>query len=581
MTKRRPLMVVFFCLCERGKPFYNEQMKIETAIASGSASFKIKTIPFDKIPHQTRVFLDFQNNSGDLRAFYPGKNKSLKEYSEEVLANFKIDRNQLSDALREECACYGGEAKTLENIELLRDEKCVAVVTGQQAGLFSGPIFTIYKALSAIKQANNLRDRGMKAVPVFWIASEDHDIDEANRTSILGQDGEITTITNSPEDFNENTPVEFIRLGKDIDKAVRELMRNLPKTEFTREIEECLTELYNPDETYSSAFAKLILRLLGQFGLILVCPMNRGLRELCSPIFTAAIEKRMEINTALHKRNQELADAGYHSQVMVGEDFFPLFYLDENNQRNALRLDLDTNKIKSIHTDQVIEADELIEVAKKTPGRLSPNALMRSVLQDYLFPTVCYFGGSAEIAYFAQNQVIYEILDRPVTQFRHRASFTIIDRKGSRNLDRYELDFEQIFQHKEEILAEIIEEFISKDTAETFDQVERSVAEQLNLLEAQLSVSEPTLSDNLSNRRRKILWHLETLRKKFHRAETFKNEVLKRRIDYLTTSLYPENGLQERTMNIFYFLNHYGFNFIDWLYEAIDPDEREHQVMYL
>ncbi|MGI8544018.1 MAG: bacillithiol biosynthesis cysteine-adding enzyme BshC [Aridibacter sp.] len=540
-----------------------------------------KLLSFAEIPGQSKLFIDYQNNSGQIENFYPSKNKGFAKIAEDVLANYKIDRNRLCDILLEKNIEYKVGEKTLGNINKLRGEDCVAIIAGQQAGLFSGAMYTIYKALSAVKLAEELTIQGIKAVPLFWIASEDHDFDEANKTFVIDEAGNLNTITNKTESIKEHTPVAYIELGENIPKTIDDYFDSLPHTEFTDEIKQLLTETYQADESYSSAFARLILKLFGEYGIILICPMNEGLRQLCTPIFNEAIEKHEVMTRELLKRNEQLEEKGYHTQVLVPEDFFPFFYIDKDNKRNALRFDKETNLVNSLYSDISFTKADLLEIAKNSPQQLSPNVLMRSVVQDFLFPTVCYYGGSAEIAYFAQNEVIYKILNRPVTHFRHRSSFTIVDPKSQRTLDKYDLQFKDVFRGVENLLAEVIEKFIAENTAETFAEVEETINVQLNELDKMLRESDPTLSDNLANRRRKILWHIETLRKKFHRAETFKNDVLHRRIEYAINLLYPRCALQERTMNVFYFLNLYGENFIDWIYQAIDSDEKEHQILFL
>jgi uncharacterized protein YllA (UPF0747 family) len=202
-------------------------------------------------------------------------------------------------------------------------------------------------------------------------------------------------------------------------------------------------------------------------------------------------------------------------------------------------------------------------------------------VQDNLLPTLAYFGGAAEIAYFAQNSAIYKILNRPATPIRHRASFTVVQRKHARTLEKYELKFAELFDGKEKVSARIVEKFISNETAETFAEVEEIINAQLNRLDKSLTEIEPTLSANLANRRKKIIWHIGALRKKYHQAEIRKNEIVRRRIENLFTALLPNDALQERTLNVVTFLNLFGTNFIDWIYEAIETDEKDHKILYL
>ncbi|MFV0387444.1 MAG: bacillithiol biosynthesis cysteine-adding enzyme BshC [Pyrinomonadaceae bacterium] len=556
-------------------------MNIESTSVCKEKADSVRLLSFDDIPNQSKLFLDYQYGRGTAQKYYPSGEKAIREVAADVLANYKVDRNKLCDALRTDYEDKPENQYVRVNIERLRNKNCVAVIAGQQAGLFSGPLFTIYKALSAIKLARELTEQGIEAVPMFWIASEDHDLAEANRVSFPNAVTEIETVSVDVTRAVENNAVGAVELGSGVDIAIDEYFENIVSSEFSKETREVLERFYNSGGTFSSSFASYILHLFSKFGLILICPMGATLRELVSPIFVEAIEKSCEITEKLLARDADLAENGYHSQVFVSDDFFPFFYFDEAGQRNALRFDSKSKQIHSLHGHLAFSKEELIEIARKNPERLSPNVLMRSVVQDYLFPTVCYFGGSAEIAYFAQNEVIYRALDRPFTQFRHRASFTIVDPKSARNLRRYRLTLEDFFASDEELSGEVIDKFIASDTANTFNEVERTISEELDTLEEKLIKSDKTLANNLLNRKKKILWHLQTLKTKFHRAEVFKNDTLRNRLHYTRTMLYPRSGLQERTLNIVYFLNLYGENFIDWLYDATDSDAKDHQFFYL
>lgn len=566
-------------LCESFDEFYNIRMNQKSAFIRDDKFLKQKTISFEQIPNQTKLFIDFQNNSVASENFYPSKQIPILEFSKEVLSEYQTDRKDLCNILLTENKRYEAGEKTFQNIEKLRSNDCVAVLTGQQAGLFSGPIYTICKALSAIKLADELSKQGINAVPVFWIASEDHDFAEIRSTDFIGKNEQLFEITSEQKTENTDSPIGFIEIDGTINDSINALFDKLAETEFTANIEQLLGETYREGETYSSSFGKLLAKIFRDYGLIFVSPLSKELRRLCSPIYKNAIENTENINDGLLNRNDELQKADYHSQVLVKESFFPFFYIDDAKKRNPLRFDKKTNTIRSQNSEYEFTKNELSEIAENSPASLSPNALLRPVVQDFLFPTVCYFGGGAEIAYFAQNSVIYETLKRPVTPIRHRSSVTMIEGKHRRTLNKYDLEFKDLFAGKEEILAGIIDKFINPEMSELFVETDDVINKQLDKLNRQLKNIEPTLADNLENRRKKISWHIETLKKKFHRAETLKNEVINRRIESLFTNILPQNTLQERSVNVLYFLNKYGENFIEWIYEAVETDEKKHQII--
>lgn len=548
---------------------------------SAGKIFRQETISFENIPKQSKLFLDFQNDSKELLSFYPEKNATLKNHAGQVLSNYKIDRTALCEVLTAANESFGAERKTFENINLLREADCVTVVTGQQAGLFSGALYTIYKAASAIKFAQNLRRQNIKAVPVFWIAEEDHDFEEVNKTYNLDKKGKLAKSENTPQSYRENVPVGLVEFDDSITQTIEDLFENLPRTEFTDETKSLLTKFYRAGETYSAAFAKIITRLFADHGLIILAPLNAELKTLCAPIFAEAIENAPEIGSRLMLRNRELEKANYPSQVLVEKDFYPFFLQSETGERQALRRNIENGTIKLQKSNKEFETSEMLEIARQSPEKLSPNALMRPIVQDYLLPTLVYFGGGAEIAYFAQNSVIYQILNRPVTPIRHRASFTVIERKHARTFEKYESNFKDLFQGKDVFAARIVEEFLNLNTAQTFAEVEKVLNTQLNILGRDLIGDEPTLAANFVTRRKKILWHIEALRKKYHRAEITKNQIVERRITTLFDAILPNDALQERTLSIVTFLNLCGLNFVEWIYDAVETDEINHQILYL
>ena len=550
---------------------------------ANESAFRIESLPFAGIPHQSKLFLDYQNDAPNLQKFYPskiGSHTQIGQNAAEVLQNYTTDRAILGDALKETNKSFGAGEKTLENIELLRQDDCVTVVTGQQAGLFSGAIYTIYKALSAVKLAECLNAKGQKAVPVFWIAEEDHDFDEVKKTFSLDSKGKLVEFENTPRNYEENLPVGAVEFDETINETIDALTKNFPHTEFSDEIEKILKKSYGADENYSSAFAKFLTGLFAEYGLIIFSPLNKSLKKLAAPIFAEAVNQSDKIREKLLARNDELKVENYAAQVLVEADFFPFFWIDEDGKRRALKKNKN-GKIKAKDTNREFDLPELINIAENLPEKLSPNALMRPIVQDFLLPTICYFGGGAEISYFAQNSVIYEVLQRPSTPILHRQSFTVIEPKHARTLNKYSLNLTDLFNGYEKILPQIVEKYLNRETTRTFAEAEEIINAQLNRLDRDLQQFEPTLAENLATRRRKILYHIGGLRTKFHHAQIRKDETINRQIESAFAALLPHNALQERTLNITTFLNSHGLYFIDWLYKAIDLDDKAHRVIYL
>ncbi len=550
---------------------------------TSKSKLRFETVDFADIPAQSDLFLRYQSNPLDLEKYYPSAISSHVDVANripEVLGAYSVDREALCKILDEQNRDFGAGAKTFENIDLLGGDDTVAILTGQQAGLFTGPLYTIYKALSAIKMATCFRERGLKAVPVFWAATEDHDFDEISRAFILGHGGEQIEFKLGRPAESEGLPVGEIPIADTFAEEIKDLSSFLPPTEFKDDLVDGLSEIWMPGRTIGEAFCRHIQRLFENYGLIVVDPLDVQLKKLVAPIYVEAATRSEEIVGALVDRSAELESDGFRPQVLITPDYFPLFYHTDDGVRRALRQKTD-GKYRVTETKLEFSGAELADLALNEPARFTPGVMLRPVVQDYLFPTVCYFGGGAEISYFAQNSEVYRILERPVTTILHRQSFTVIDTKHARTLEKYDLDFVDLFGGFESLLPQIVERFVNPASSRLFANAEEEVNIELDRLDLELSRIDPTLAANLATRRRKILYHISALRKKFHGVQIERDEVVNRQLKSLFASLWPGGQLQERSVNVESFTARYGPYFIDWIYDSIDLGERGHRLLYL
>lgn len=547
------------------------------------SGLRIETLSFDRIPHQTRLFLDYLRDPIALREFYPSAvrfHHELPARGPGVLAAYKTDRSSLCDALQDMNAGWGAGEETLRNIQLLRDVDCVSVVSGQQAGLFSGPLYTIYKALSAVKLAGCLTQRNTKAVPVFWIATEDHDFPEVAKAEFIGRDCKLAHVEVSSSLHPEGQPVGRVIIDNSIEAVVAQLLELLPNSEFTPDLEAITRDAWRAGRSYGEAFARMMTSLLGHHGLVLLDPLDPRLKALAAPLYAKAALGAHEIAMAIDVRSRKLVDAGYHAQVTASENSFPLFLHDESGARHALIRAVD-GKYTTKHADQAYTTEELSVLALAQPERFSPNVTLRAVVQDYLLPTIAYYGGAAEIAYFAQTAEVYRLLERPTTPILPRSSLTMIERHTGRVLERYGLTLEDLFAGHESVLKHVVEEHLGAETAKVFATTEGTVNSELDQLREQLRSIDPTLADALETGRKKINHQLEGLRTRFHRSQMARNEAAHRQLQRAFDQLYPNKELQERHINITSLLARHGRYVIDWIYNAINIGSNDHQIVYL
>ncbi|MGB7200768.1 MAG: bacillithiol biosynthesis cysteine-adding enzyme BshC [Pyrinomonadaceae bacterium] len=560
-------------------------MKQESARSnkSGHANTRVQSLSFAELPHQSRLFLEYLHDPSAVKEYYPNVTPSpldVCNFASEVLANYKTDRERLCDALTEINQKIGASAKTIENIGFLGSGDTVAVVTGQQAGLFTGPLYTIYKAVSAIKLADELRESGTKAVPVFWIASEDHDFDEVAEVYLADKNGELTRSQYKPANYTQSISVGDVRLDASIAAFINDAFAKLASTEFSGQGRDLLKEAYFDGTGFGEAFAKVLAALFANYGLVVIDPLNEKVKKLASPIYREVIQNTDEIVAAIRDQNRSLEAGGFQSQVLVEDDYFPLFWHDDQGRRTALRRVGDgVYRVKGGKRE--FTSAELEKIASNEPQRFSPGVMLRGVVQDYLLPTICYFGGAAEIAYFAQNSAAYQTLKRPVTPVFHRQSFTVVESRQRRTLERFGWNLSSLFAGKEQAIIAAVERVLSPDMSRLFNDVEEKINAELNRLEDSVSASDVTLAANLETRRRKINYHITTLRKKVLMGEVNKDVTIRRQIDDLFNSLLPNGGLQERTLNVFSFINKHSFGFIDLLYNSVDLNDKGHRIIYL
>ena len=548
------------------------------------AGLRLESLSFEHIPHQTRLFLDYLRDPTALRRFYPNAvrfHHELAARAPEVLAAHRTDRQALCDALAALNTDWGASAETLKNIERLRAADAVAVVTGQQVGLFTGPLYTIYKALSAVKLAGCLTQRGTPAVPVFWLATEDHDWPEVRTAEVIACDGRLASVQLPADLHTEGAPVGRVLLDERIADATQRLLDVLPASEFSDELSALVRAAYTPGRTYGAAFARMMSALTASYGLVLLDPLDQRLKQLAAPLYAEAARRAPEIAAAIETRSRELVEAGYHAQVHATTDAFPLF-IHTNGARHALVRTADGRyRAKGAQDETEYTAEELAARAAHEPESFSPNVTLRAVVQDYLLPTVAYFGGSAEIAYFAQTAEAYRVLARPVTPILHRASFTICERRTARTLERYGLQLTDFFAGLDHVTARVVEEHLGADEARAFDRTETAVTQALTELREQLRGFEPTLADALSKGSQKIEHQLQGLRTRFHRAQLARDRAAHRQLERADTALYPDKTLQERRLNITSLFARHGRYCMDWIFNAIDLSTVDHQIVYL
>jgi bacillithiol synthase len=542
---------------------------------------KAQCLPFTQIPHTTRLFTDFLAYSPDVRAFYPHSPR-FNEWAQQQTSAIQYDSNrreQVSAILRRQNESFGASSQTFENIDRLR-AGAGAIVTGQQVGLFGGPMFAIYKALTAVKLAEEASAAGINTVPIFWLASNDHDLAEVNHVSLPRPDGLLHTITTFSHGV-AGAPVSDVRFGEEIVPVVEEAASLLGESEAT----ELLRGSYRPGETMGTAFARFYARLFSEWGVILLDASDAELHRLAAPIYRATVARAEDVARTLLARGQALETAGYHQQVKVTSASVLLFTMRDGARTAIHKRDGGKGSpdfvIGAESGAEKISSQELLARIDATPESFSPNVLLRPVVQDYLLPTLAYTGGAAEAAYFAQAGAVYELLLDRVTPIVPRFSATIVEPKVQRWLRQYNISVREALNGYESLRQALAARSMPADLQAAFERADRSVTDAFSKLKDALEKLDSTLVDASQTAGSKVKYQLEKLHERAMAAELRRSEVVSRHAAVLSDALYPENALQERGIAGVYFIARQGTQLIRDIYEAMKTDCQDHQILEL
>jgi bacillithiol biosynthesis cysteine-adding enzyme BshC len=512
------------------------------------------------MPGTSRLFSHYLYNFEEVSRFYPGGGPNVDGIAA-AARHFSFPdarRAAIVAALREQ----NGHSPSLEK---LARPGTVAVVTGQQVGLFSGPAYTIFKALTAVKMAEQLESSGISAVPVFWLATEDHDLAEVDHAWLFDDNG-IPARISAPGLIATGGPVGVTPL---IDLPLTEFRAALGHLPFADEVTAKIAAAYRDGETLGGAFAAFLKDLLRDFGLLFLDPLAPAIRQLAAPFLMEAAQRVPELVTALRERSAALEAAGYHAQVLVENDASLLFLLSAN-KRVALRF----KESKFVSREGELSPADLAGVA----DRISPNALLRPVLQDFLLPTVSYVGGPAEIAYFAQSSVLYEKLLGRMPVIFPRNSYTLLDQRAVKLMTRHHLRLPDLLEHQERVKGRIAARLVPKNLSEEFAQLHHSITRSLGKLQTDLHSFDPTLQAAAQKSSAKILYQVEKLQRKTARETLRRDEKASADAEYLMHLVFPNKHLQERLYSIVPFLAKFGLDLPRRLYAETQLSCPDHML---
>jgi bacillithiol biosynthesis cysteine-adding enzyme BshC len=537
-------------------------------------------IPTKLLPHLSLLVRDYFYDFRKIQEFYNGNFRDPASFERQArdVQSRHLRREDLAAILDEQNRKYGCGPETLAQVEKIVRDRAGAVVTGQQVGLFSGPLYTIYKALTAVKLAEDLSRRGLGSfVPVFWLASDDHDLAEIDHITLLDKDNRLGQVRCQMPSTESRIPASNLVLPRDILDCVRKLEDMTLDTEFKADVIGRLSEAYEPGRTYVEAFALWMAWLFKAHGLILIDASDPRLKEMGSEIFYREVREDSPSTRRAIEASQRLRQAGYGAQIPLHEGVLNIFYADK--ERRSIHWKDGALNIKGVEAS--VRKEELLARAQEKPSLFSPNVLLRPIYQDALLPTVAYVGGQAEIAYFAQMKGVYEAFGLPMPVIYPRKNVTIVEKGVAQILNKYGLEIPDLWTQADGLIAEIAKKQVP-DTLETaLRRAHGHLEENFESLKAEVIAFEPTLKNSLDLARGKIEQQWKFVEKKIRQAAVKRNEIAGRQLRKAIDNVHPNQRLQERVFNIVPYLIKYGNAFLEKLDQAVDIGEHDHQVLLM
>ena len=552
---------------------------MRAAARSGDATSTVR-LPIDirRFPWIRRLAADYAFDYGRVEDFFAGNPADPAAWRE------AIARAQHQPRQREAVAALveaqqrrrGAPAEAVAAAALLRDPRAVAVVTGQQAALFGGPMFTLLKAVTAIGLAEQVRrEHGVPAVPIFWIEGEDHDWHEVRTCGVLDAELNVRRVSLGDPDGAGQTAVARVQLDESADAAVAELEGILQKTEFTASLVESLREAYTAGVGMADAFGRWLESTLGPRGLVVYDASDPAAKPLVADLFARELETAGTTAKLAMAAGEALQGRGYHAQATPNDDTVALFYL--HSGREAIRRAGEG----FLAGERAETAAALVAQARQHPERFSPNVLLRPLVQDTLFPTACYVAGPNELGYLAQLKGVYDAFGLPMPLIQQRATATVVDANTMKFLTRHEFPFDALRAQDEAALNELLESQLPAAVEAALQDAARALDERMGGLAQEVAQVDPTLEGAARSTLSRMQEDLKKLHGKVIQAAKRKDDTLRRQYHHAQTQAFPGGHPQEREIGFVTFLNRYGPTLVNRLSDGIPLDMGTHWVIQI
>lgn len=518
------------------------------------------------LPRVNPIFRDYLQGRSPLRDFYRWDPRQSQGQLLDSLTRRSYPRDELTSILTDQNRTWGAGNALVEGIARLRDSRAMMVVTGQQVGLFGGPLYTLYKALTAVAVARQLESEWkIPCLPLFWMASEDTDFAEIDHIAMPDEQDRITLLRYVPHrGFGTDLPATH-DLTPEIDRVFDALRQAAGAGRLQEKAFALLQDCYRPGANLVAAFGRLLSSLLGSQGLILVDPSDGRLKALARSLFLHEIATAPASARLVQTAWEKLRSLGYPPQVRLRGEGPNLFYLHEGRQP----------------LKQVGDRQELMRIVEESPERFSPNVILRPIMENFLFPTLAHVAGPHETAYYAQLRGVFDHFDIPMPFILPRASLTLVEGRIERLIKKHDLTFRGLHEDPERIVRQVLRRSLPKSFVTKQQRVVRTVLKGFEELKVLVSTLDPTLTPRLGRGEGLVKKQMEEMERLLLRSLNRRNQEIRTQVLRVLTHLLPHGELQERVDGFMPYLCRHGLPLIDVIAAAIDGPGWDHRLLYL
>lgn len=539
---------------------------------------KIVSVPIEYSSPLVNKYLSSFSEVGYLFEHDPGQEASFADRHSIIMRDYRTDRKKLVRILTEYNEKLHCGPKTLENIKKLADNQTTVVITGQQAGVLTGPLYTIYKTVTAIQLAGEItRKTGKQVIPVFWAASEDHDYAEINHMYLVNNRQELIRLTLDYEPAGKFS-VGDIPVTEAVFQLIEQLESETNPSEWKNSIVNKLRELAGESGNLADWFAAIMSWLFQNHGLVMINPLNRELRHLWSGAFETFLRAADAVSERLLAGMERVRELGIKPQVETAAGSVNMFvYLD--GERLPLLKSGAGFVVRG--RDSRWSLDEITSIARNNPEMLSPNVVLRPVAQDILLPIMAYIAGPGEISYYAQYREIYPVFNQSMPIIYPRANVTLVERGIAKHMDKYGISFDSGVAGLKQLLDNYLEAQDQLGIDRLFNDFAEGLSQSFGELVSKVAAIDPELTGHGSESLHKMLHQVDYLEKKVHQYHRKSCETVIKRFHNIQNNLYPRQNWQERVLNIFPYLFKYGCGLVDTVTNQPLIGGTRHKLVYL